>query len=250
MSAAAAPSRPVLNLLYRSRWAEVYCNDARDVMAAMDKETVDLVVTDPPYGVQFQSSMRAEKFAVLNGDGAHERDTVREILAECVRLVGQHRHLYVFGPADALAGLKVAERVELVWDKLKPGMGDLSARWAPAHEPITFTVSKYRHAGKAGQSVLPTRIRKGSVLRFGPRTGRTVRHPTEKPVPLLCELIESSSRHGELVLDPCAGVGSTGVAAILRGRRCLLIEIDPGYAAMAVERVRAAEALAERGMAL
>ena len=250
MTALAQPRTGKLNLLYRSPRAEVYCNDARDVMRVMAKESVDLVVVDPPYGVEFQSRMRAEQFARLNGDGAHERGAVAEILAECVRLVGQHRHLYVFGPTDVLDGLKVAEPVSLIWDKMKPGMGDLTARWAPAHEPIAFTVSKHRHAGKAGQSVLPARIRKGSVLAFRPRTGRTVRHPTEKPVALLCELIESSSGHGELVMDPCAGIGSTGVAAILRGRRCLLMEIDPAYAEMAVERVKKAEALADEAAVL
>jgi site-specific DNA-methyltransferase (adenine-specific) len=84
------------------------------------------------------------------------------------------------------------------------------------------------------------------VLRFGRRTGRTVRHPTEKPTDLLAELIESSSRVGEVVLDPFAGVGSTGVAAILRGRRALLVEVDERYAEIAVERLRVAEALAEQ----
>jgi site-specific DNA-methyltransferase (adenine-specific) len=58
-------------------------------------------------------------------------------------------------------------------------------------------------------------------------------------------LIESSSRAGDLVLDPFAGVGSTGVAAILRGRRALLVEVDPAYASLAVERLQEAERLAD-----
>lgn len=94
-----------------------------------------------------------------------------------------------------------------------------------------------------------SRIRKGSVLRYERITGgRAGRHPTEKPVPLLAELVESSSRAGELVLDPCAGVGSTGVAAVLRGRRTLLVEAVDEYARIAVDRIRRAEALvAEAG---
>jgi DNA modification methylase len=232
-------------IVHKSERATVICGDAREVLAQREKESVDLVVVDPPYGVEFQSRMRSEQFEVLALDGAGERGGVREILEHAVRVVGQHRHLYVFGPVDVLAGLKVAEPVSLVWDKLRPGMGDLSAPWGPAHEPIAFTVSKHRHAGQAGKASLPARIRKGSVLGFGPRTGRTVRHPTEKPVPLLCELIESSSRQGELVLDPCAGSGSTGVAAVLRGRRALLVECDEKYAALAAARVRRAEGIAD-----
>jgi DNA modification methylase len=86
-------------------------------------------------------------------------------------------------------------------------------------------------------------MRKGSVLRFTRPTGRKVRHPTEKPWPLMAELIESSSRADDLVLDPCAGVGSTGVAAVLRGRRTLLIEINEDYARVAADRIRKAERL-------
>jgi DNA modification methylase len=231
--------------LHESERATVIHGDAREVLAGMAKESVDLVVVDPPYGVEWRSNLRTEQFDMLDGDGA-DRDGVHEIIEGCVRVVGQHRHLYVFGPADVLDGLKVAEPTSLVWDKIVNGAGDLSAAWGPAHEPISFTVSYHRHAGKAGGSNLAVRLRKGSVLRFQRATGRKVRHPTEKPVPLLAELIESSSRAGELVFDPCAGSGSTGVAAVLRGRRALLVEINERWARLAVERVRAAEEIAER----
>ena len=63
------------------------------------------------------------------------------------------------------------------------------------------------------------------------------------------ELIESSSRSDELVLDPCAGSGATGVAAILRGRRCLLIESHEKYARLAAERVAEAERIIKRAEA-
>jgi DNA modification methylase len=77
-----------------------------------------------------------------------------------------------------------------------------------------------------------------------------VRHPTEKPLGLLREFVESSSKGGELVLDPCAGIGSTGVAAVLAGRRTIMVEKHEGYAAEAVERVRRAEVLVTKAAAL
>jgi DNA modification methylase len=235
-----------VSLLYRSERAEVICADARDALADMPgRELVDLVVVDPPYGAEWQSKIRAERFDRLIGDGADEREAIRAILEECVRLVGQNRHLYVFGPDDVLQGLKTSAPVALAWDKGMNGAGDLTAPWGPAHESIHFLVSKYRHAGQAGGAPVPARLRKGSVVRCARATGRNVRHPTEKPIGLLAELIESSSRAGELVLDPCAGVGSTGVAAILRGRRALLIEADEDYARVAADRVRRAEEIAQ-----
>lgn len=227
--------------IYRSDHAEVYHGDALDVLAELSTESVDLVVTDPPYGVEWRSNRRSETFDELLNDAPADRDGIRRVLAECVRLVGQHRHLYVFGPDDVLAGLLVSERAELVWDKARPGMGDLSAPWGPQHERISFAVSKYRHAGKRDAPALPVRMRKGSVLRFAPPTGRNVRHPSEKPTTLLRELVESSSRAGEVVLDPFAGVGSTGVAAVLAGRRTLLVELDDHYARVAVQRLQDAE---------
>jgi DNA modification methylase len=233
----------VSDVAYASERVKLIVGDARDVLRDLSTESADLVVVDPPYGVEWQSNQRAERFDVLHEDGAGDREGVRVILEECVRVVGQHRHLYIFGPDDVLAGLKTTAPVDLVWAKPMNGAGDLSARWAPAHEPIRFLVSEHRHAGKAGRTTaVAARLRKGSVLTHGRPTGRKVRHPTEKPVSLLADLIESSSRAGELVLDPCAGSGSTGVAAILRGRRALLVESHWPYARMAAERLRLAEA--------
>lgn len=239
------PDEPVL--LHDGPLATVWCGDARKVLPSIPTESLDLVVTDPPYGVDWQSGFRAEKFERLANDGAGDRGVVREIMVHCVRLVGQNRHLYVFGPTDVLDGLKVSALTPLIWDKATIGGGDLASPWAPAHEPLSFMTSKHRHAGQAGKEGVANRVRKGSVLRFPRPTGRNVRHPSEKPVPLLRELIESSSRQGETVLDPFAGVGSTGVAAVLSGRRAVLVELDPKYAQIAVERVQRAEEIVALG---
>lgn len=236
-------ARPAPVRLYESPLATVFHGHAEDVLAAMRTESVDLIVTDPPYGVEWQSNRRTVKFDHLAGDTLADRDTIRAVMGECVRVVGQHRHLYCFGPTDVLEGLKVSQVVPLVWDKGTMGSGDVTAPWGPQHEPIAFTISKHRHAGKAGASALPARLRKGSVLAYTRPTGRKVRHPSEKPVPLIRELVESSSRQGETVLDPYAGTGSTGVAAILAGRRVILVEKEARYAELAAERVQAAEAI-------
>lgn len=233
-------------IAYRSELAEIWHGDARDVLQTIATESIDLVVTDPPYGVEWQSKRRVESFDQLLNDGSDDadREGIRSILAECVRLVGQNRHLYVFGPPAILDGLKVSAATALIWDKATMSGGDLGSSWGPAHEEISFVVSKFRHGGEAGRSFLPVRLRKGSVLRFARPTGRKVRHPSEKPVPLLRELIESSSRQGETILDPFAGVGSTGVAAILSGRRTILVELDPKFVPIAVDRIRSAEEVA------
>lgn len=236
-------------MLHESAWATVILGDALDALPAMSRESVHLLVTDPPYGEEWQSGRRVEAFAPIANDGREDRAVVQQVLRDSLRVLKRNRHLYVFGPADALDGAKVSEVTELTWDKVSVGQGDLTAAWGPAHEPINFAVSKQVNAGQAGRSCLPVRLRKGSVLRFQRPTGRQVRHPSEKPVPLLRELIESSSRQGETVLDPFAGIGSTGVAAVLSGRRAVLVELDTRWAQLAVERIKVAERIAEAGAA-
>lgn len=232
--------------VYQTDRVRVIRADAREALPRLATESFDLVLTDPPYGVEFHSGFRAQGFGEILNDGAADRGGVQDVLRECVRLVGQNRHLYVFGPVDVLEGLKVSEPTTLIWDKGVIGAGDLAAPWGPAHEPISFVVSKHRHGGQAGNPSIAVRLRKGSVLRFPRPTGRHVRHPNEKPVALLRELIESSTRIGDLVLDPFAGSGSTAVAAVLTGRRAVLVESDPRWLELIIERVTEAERLADQ----
>lgn len=241
----AGTATPPFDVAYQSDRVTLYHGKAEVVLPTLDTESHDLVVTDPPYGVEFESGFRSEAFGQIHNDGQADRGLVHVVLRECVRLVGQNRHLYVFGPSDVLDGLKVSETADLVWDKGIIGAGDLTSAWGPAHEPITFAISKHRHAGQTGKASPAVRLRKGSVLRFTRPTGRKVRHPNEKPVALLRELIESSTRGGDLVLDPFAGSGSSGVAAVLAGRRAVLVESDERWIGLATERITEAERLAD-----
>ena len=235
-----------MTILFDRRGVTLHHADALDVVTAMPTESVHLIATDPPYGQEWQSRRRAVTFDQLLGDGAHERDDIAAVLTQCVRVVGQNRHLYVFGPDDVLAGLKISEPASLVWDKATIGGGDVTSPWGPQHEPITFAISKHRHAGKTGASSVPARLRKGSILSYPRPTGRKVRHPSEKPVALLRELLESSSRQGETVLDPYAGTGSTGVAALLANRRAILVELDEATAHATRARLNAAADIADQ----
>lgn len=234
-------------LVYESERVKLWWGDALEVLPEYKTECFDYVLVDPPYNVAWESGMRAESFGKIANDGNDEssRQVVAEVLLDCVRLVGQNRHLVCFGPEVLRAmDAKVSAPAELVWMKQDgPGMGDLTSPWGPQHEKLHFYTSLYRHAGKRGKEVNPVRVRKGSVLKFVKPTGLKVRHPSEKPVELLRELIESSSRGGEVVLDPFAGVGSTGVAAVLTGRRAVLCELEEKWCEIAVERLKKAEQL-------
>ena len=236
-----------MRTVYETERATLILGDARDALQGIERESIELTITDPPYGVEWKSGRRAESFAMLanDGAGAEDRAGIREVIEQLVRITRRERHLYVFGPADILAGLKISKPVTLIWDKMLNGSGNLASPWAPNHEPINFAVNKSDKAAQAGSNPIPARLRKGAIISARRPNSKQVRHPSEKPVALLAELIESSSRAGDLVVDPFAGIGSTGVAAILRGRRALLVELDERYADLAIERLKLAELIAD-----
>lgn len=227
----------------------IYHGDALEVIPALIPGSADLLVTDPPYGVGFISNFRGRPLAgIVGDDGTLD---VPAVLGAALRVLRDNRHVYVFGRFD-LTGLPLGASSELVWDKGgQMGMGDLTLPWGPAHEVISFAVKATRPAQRArGQGSLSARLRKGSIIRVPRRSAgqmedHTVRHPTEKPVGLLRQLIESSSVLDEIVFDPFMGSGSTLVAAAVEGRRAVGIEIEERHCEMAAKRLMALQAWQE-----
>lgn len=214
----------------------IYHGRAEDVLPTLAPESVELLLTDPPYGVNWRSNRRAERFdAIAGDDGSLDVLAVLELACAVLR---RRRHLYVFGPFDLGALDHIDGKAELIWDKVNLGSGDLAIPWSVNHEPIRFGVRK-RSRGSAAKEAgtLAARLRRGSVLRY-PRPNRNaLLHPTEKPVDLLRQLIESSSLIGETVLDPFMGSGSTGEACKREDRRFIGIEIEEKYCEIAARRL-------------
>lgn len=226
---------------YDNHGVTLFCGDAREVLPCLPASSTDLLLTDPPYGQDFQSNRREEPLQKIAGDDG-TLDVVA-ILAMAARKLGRGRHAYVFGPAN-LSATPLAAAVQLIWDKDVNGTGDLSLPWGLSHEPITFAVYEPSAANRAkGYGRLAARMRQGSVIRCQRLQGAaTGRHPNEKPVTLLRQLIEASSVAGDTVLDCFSGVGSTLVAAMLEGRRAVGIEVSKTYCEAAVHRVEQAAA--------
>ena len=205
----------------------VVCGDALDVLRSLPDGCVDAVVTDPPYGISY-----ATNFAV-GGVGATWRgrpiagddDTA---LRDAAVGFARARRL----PWACFGSWKVPKPVGvrgvLIWDKGPAfGMGDLSFPWKGSWEEIY--VGGYGWAGHRDEGVL-----KGHLVHSHESRGRT--HPTEKPVSLLRELIQKLPADC-VILDPFAGSGTTGVAAVAEGRRAILVEKEPKYADICRRRV-------------
>jgi DNA modification methylase len=222
---------------YEQSGITIYHGDCRDVLPTLVDDSVHLIVTDPPYGVRWQSNRRRIQFDAINGDDSEEAAITG--LALALPKLKRGRHSYVFGRYD-MSVLPVSQPVELIWDKEIQSAGDVQSPWGTQHEYIQFVVyniSKSNRADGAGR--LSARLRKGSVLRSARSNGSgVVKHPTEKPVDILRELIESSSCLGEIVLDPFMGSGSTLHAAHLEGRKAIGVELEERYCEIAARRLQ------------
>lgn len=205
--------------------------DSLTVLRQMEPESVDAIITDPPYGINYVSPTGAriqndtapfiwflyDAFRVLK-PGSSGRGTlvcftrwdVQQVFIDAIRLVG------------------FIVKSEVIWDKIQHGMGDLKSQFAPSHENIIFAVKgKFSFPGHRPKDLITHRKLPGSQMI----------HPTEKPVPLLADLITAVTKPGDLILDPFAGSGSTLVAAKKTGRRFTGIELDDVHYAKAQRRI-------------
>lgn len=215
----------------------LYHGDAREVLPSVAQ--CDLLLTDPPYGIAYRSNARNSMGAFAPIAGDNDPAAMVGVLAMALQSIRPFGHVYIFGPLD-LSALRLGGRMELIWDKEIVGQGDLSLPWGLSHERITFGVHVKSEKNRAeGRGNGAARQRRASVLRFQRQhSAQNALHPTEKPVRLLRELIESSSHIGDVVLDPFVGVGSTLVAAQCECRRAIGIEIDERYCEIAARRLQ------------
>ena len=223
---------------FASDGIELYLGDARDVLPTLGG--AHLLLTDPPYGVEATTTgnrVNPLAFDRIRNDKPGDREGVIDVVAAAWAHVDKQRDGYVFGPWDDRMAPGPRRTVEVIWDKGVMSGGDTDSPFGTSHERITFIRRNNAATGKSACVSMP-RTRRGTVLRHTRPCGVSVVHPTQKPVSLLRELIEMSSRPGETVLDPFTGAGSTLVAAAMEGRRAIGIEIEEVWCETAVKRLR------------
>lgn len=210
----------------------VICGDST---SALIEAKIDLVITDPPYGVSYVG--KTKDALTLESDDLDETE-LSEMWQGCLDNLLPHLKeggvLYATVPpgplravfSDALKARGIL-RQELIWLKDSMVMGHSDYHYK--HEPIL-----YGWKPGAAHYMTPDRS-KTSVLEFE-RPKRSTEHPTMKPLALWGELITNSSRKGEVVFDPFLGSGTTLIACDQLARTCYGIEIDPKYCQVILER--------------
>jgi site-specific DNA-methyltransferase (adenine-specific) len=239
LAAGSAPARVRPGQLWQLDRHRLWCGDSLGPGAlarVCEGRPVPLVVTDPPYGVDFRSASKQGKAPIANDEAAGFASFLERALPAIREVVAPGGTLYWFAagggakPALAHVLLAVSRHFELrnclVWDKESPGLG---RHWRPSWEAIVEATAGARTRWYGG-------THRRNVLRYGRLIPDADEHPTPKPTDLLAELIRVSSRPTEAVLDPFAGSGSTLLACELTGRRCSAAELEPGYCSLIVAR--------------
>jgi adenine-specific DNA-methyltransferase len=206
----------------------VITGDCLTVLPHLPTGSVDMVLTDPPYLVRYQSR---DGRRVANDD----TDTwLAPVFTELYRVLKRDRFCVSFcGFTQAerfltawkAAGFRVLEH--LVWRKRYPCSTGCVRRY---HEQAYLLA---KGSPRRPQVLLP------SVLEW--RYTGNLLHPTQKPVGALLPLLLAFSQVGDIVLDPFAGSGSTAVAAEICGRQYIAVELSERYAARARERLHAGQ---------
>lgn len=216
------------------------CGDSTDadtVALALAGETPHLMVTDPPYGVEYDANWRNE---ANWSDGDHggraigrvqndDRCDWREAWALFAGDVAYvwHGGVHAHEVADSLHACGFELRAQVIWAKSRHVISRGHYHWQ--HEPCWYAVRRGRTGhwqGARDQMTL------WPISHNRSETG----HSTQKPVEAMRRPIENNSRRGEAVYEPFSGSGTTIIAAEMTGRRCMAVELDPVYVDVAVLR--------------
>ena len=236
---------------------ELLNGDCLEVMKSIPDKSIDMILTDPPYGISASKWDSVIPFAPM--------------WKQLNRIIKDNGAIVLFGSEPFSSALRMSNiknyKYDWVWDK-KLGTGFLNSKKQPlrrieniivfykkqcCYYPIMrkgvqrFKGHKEYHSldkiygdfkatNKINDEYYPT-----SILEFSnaDKTGKL--HPTQKPVPLLEYLIKTYTLENETVLDFTMGSGSTGVACVNTNRDFIGIELDDNYFSIAKDRIEAAQ---------
>lgn len=220
----------------------VHHGDAIDLLRQQPDEVFDAVVTDPPFGMDFQSNRRvaSEQLAKI----ANDKKPFIWWLRDAYRVTKAGGGLLCFCNWDTAETWRTAIdaagwdiKSQVIWDRLNHGTGDLKASFGPRHDIIWFAVK--------GAFAFPWK-RPASVLPFERIGGEQLVHPNQKPRALMEYLCRVVCPTGGTVLDPFTGSGATGEGAIAAGCNFVGIELSADYAALARTRIAAADPIGQQ----
>ncbi|HJE86108.1 MAG TPA: site-specific DNA-methyltransferase [Levilactobacillus hammesii] len=244
---------------YRNDLIQLYAGDSLQLIPSMIKESIDVIIADPPYFLSnggFTNS-GGKKVSVNKGNWDEINDKYPSseafnalFLKEAQRVLKPTGTIWIFGSLHNIYEVgyllkKYDYRLlnNITWQKLNPPP-NLSCRmfthstetilWARKFPKVphffNYNLMRHYNQGKQMKDVWSTPVIQQSERRFG-------RHPTQKPISIIKRMIEASTTEGMTILDPFVGSGTTAVACQSLKRYCIGIDSSPEYLAIAKRRL-------------
>jgi len=227
---------------------KIILGDCLDIMKDIPDSSINLIITDPPYGIDYQSNRQAidrKRSNQRKGDVnirqkyfskiKNDVEVPVEWIKESFRVLKGNSALYVFCRWDKIQ--KIIDYAESVGFKTKNfiilrksnhGMGDLKGQYAPTYEGLLY-FSKDRHIlHKRLNDVIDVPVKFSGSIRL---------HPNEKPESWFMPFIENSSEIKDTILDPFVGSGTMAMVFKNLDRKFIGIEKDEKYYQVACERI-------------
>ncbi|MCO6052328.1 site-specific DNA-methyltransferase [Mesorhizobium sp. RP14(2022)] len=237
-----APAKPVnrlgdLWLLGKHRLLCGDSTDASNVARVLAGVVPHLMVTDPPYGVEYDPAWRtrmgttsgAALGTVLNDHRADWREAWALFPGDVAYV--WHGGLHAGTVAQSLLASGFCLRSQIIWDKGQLVLSRGDYHWQ--HEPCWYAVRDKAKGHWAGD-------RKQTTVWQVPKPRKNeTGHSTQKPVECMLRPIENNSSPGQGVYEPFSGSGTTVIAAEMSGRTCHAIELSPAYVDVAIQRWQA-----------
>ena len=214
---------------------KLYNGDCLEIMKNIDNESIDLIITDPPYLINYQSNRRkkVDRFDKIKND-KDNYILIQEYFKECYRIMKNNTAIYCFCSWHNVDFFKkefekyFKLKNIIIWNKNNHGTGDLKGSYAPKYEFILF--------GHKGRTLLREK-RISDVIDCAKIPSKKLTHPTEKPQELLGIFIKQSSDEDSIVFDGFMGTGSCGMIANKLNRKFIGIELDENYFNIAKDRI-------------
>lgn len=215
--------------------------DADDVKALLGDLKPHLMVTDPPYGVEYDPQWRVKagrnkdtaRSGVVKNDNRADWREAWALFPGNIAYVW-HGALHAAVVQESLEVCGYAVRAQIIWDKGKMVFGRGDYHWQ--HEPCLYAVKGTGNwTGDRSQTTVWHIDNLNAAHSQKAENSRT-NHSTQKPVECMRRPIINNSSEGQCVYDPFSGSGSTLIAAETTGRACLGMELDPVYVDIIVRR--------------
>lgn len=237
----------------------IHLADCFDVFREIPDGSVDLILTDPPYGCFSnddcmsarwisKGGTQKEKRPII-GDGPEADETARRLFHEAARVLkpgcccccccGGGGHDPILARWCLALGEVLKFKQIVVWDKGKMGVG---AHYRSSYETIIVAQKKGAPCRWFDNTHMVENIIRPGDYGIKKIIPSKTQHPTVKPVALMAHFIRLHTMSGDVVLDPFMGSGTTGVACVNMDREFIGVELDPQFYEMAEKRLKNAEA--------